>query len=285
MAPDGRTVFYLVGGELRSVDTCTCEEKTLRQIEGVTEWIVGPYRIHLSNAGSISADGRSYITSRHMTDGRKVILRYHTDGTDAGVIYEHPQFPAHVQYEPYESKRITFCSAPDPKGRNIWTVDDDGTNLRALNIKGSTGHFMWMRDPPVLQPHSCQAPPRLNSKRILSTLVPSDWALVSCAEDEPEPKIIARGKNFWHAAVSPDGEWIISDTNWPDEGLQLVQVRTGKYKTLCYPRSSQGHPQWTHPHPAFSLDGKVVVFNSDRTGTCQVYLAKITEEFLRSFDG
>jgi len=282
MAPDGRMAFYLVGGELHCVDINTCEEKTIGRIEGVTEWVTNPYRIYLSNTGSISADGQWYITSRQMTDGCKVILRYRTDGSEAGILYEHPDFPSHVQYEPSESKRITFCSAPDAEGRNIWTLNDDGTDLRLLNIKGSTGHFMWMGNPSQLR--SEQPSLRMNSKRILSTLVPPHWALVSCTEDEPEPAVIARGKNFWHAAVSPDGEWIISDTNWPDEGLQLVQVRTGKYKTLCYPHSSQGHPQWTHPHPFFSPDGRMVVFNSDRTGICQVYLAKITEEFFRSFD-
>jgi oligogalacturonide lyase len=30
-------------------------------------------------------------------------------------------------------------------------------------------------------------------------------------------------------------------------------------------------PQHTHPHPAFSPDGKHVVFTSDRTGHAQVY--------------
>jgi hypothetical protein len=57
-----------------------------------------------------------------------------------------------------------------------------------------------------------------------------------------------------------------------------VHVPTGRYRPLCYPRSSQGHPQWTHPHPQFSPDGSMVLFNSDRTGICQIYLAFLPDD-------
>ena len=36
-------------------------------------------------------------------------------------------------------------------------------------------------------------------------------------------------------------------------------------------------PQHTHPHPAFSPDGRQVVFTSDRGGFAQVYVAEVPE--------
>ena len=92
-------------------------------------------------------------------------------------------------------------------------------------------------------------------------------------------KRLVEGPYFWHAGASFDGEWIIADTNWPDRGLQLVHVPTGRYAPLCHPNSSNGYPQWTHPHPQLSPDGKYALYGSDRTGCPQVYLAEITDEF------
>jgi Tol biopolymer transport system component len=35
-------------------------------------------------------------------------------------------------------------------------------------------------------------------------------------------------------------------------------------------------PQWTHPHPSFSRDERLVAFASDRTGHPHVYVAIIS---------
>jgi len=61
----------------------------------------------------------------------------------------------------------------------------------------------------------------------------------------------------------------------------LLYERDGdQYKTprvLCEHRSSR-HIQITHVHPRFSLDGKQVLFTSDRSGYGQVYLAQMPED-------
>ena len=86
---------------------------------------------------------------------------------------------------------------------------------------------------------------------------------------------------------------IVCDTTLPDVGLQLIDPATGVRETLCYPQaSSQGFqwgeplpyegktapdeaygPQWSHPHPSYTPDGRAVVYTSDITGHAQVYLA------------
>lgn len=102
------------------------------------------------------------------------------------------------------------------------------------------------------------------------------------AEPEKEPWKLVEGPYFWHAGPSWDGEWILSDTNWPDEGLKLVHVPTRRFRTLCHAHGSQGHAQSGHAHPALSQDGRLGIFTSDRTGTTQVYVARITDEFRES---
>ena len=90
---------------------------------------------------------------------------------------------------------------------------------------------------------------------------------------------LCEGPYFWHSGASLDGEWIVSDTNWPDEGLHLIHVPTGHFRFLCRPEATQDHSQFGHPHPALSQDGRIAVFASDRTGVTQVYAAHIPDSF------
>ena len=99
------------------------------------------------------------------------------------------------------------------------------------------------------------------------------------AEKGAEPRKLAQGPYFWHSGASWNGEWIAADTNWPDQGLQLVHVPTGHFATLCHAGASQDHYEFGHPHPCLSQDGSLCVFRSDRTGIPQLYIAHIPREF------
>jgi oligogalacturonide lyase len=95
--------------------------------------------------------------------------------------------------------------------------------------------------------------------------------------------------NAWHAVTSRDGRFLVADTNFPDIGLQLLDLASGTQRVLCYPGASNAGrhwgapfpyeagpipvyaPQHTHPHPSFSPDGRHVVFTSDREGHSQIY--------------
>ena len=101
-------------------------------------------------------------------------------------------------------------------------------------------------------------------------------------EEGKEPEKLVQGPYFWHSGASFDGEWIVSDTNFPDQGLQLVHVPTQYFRTLCHPGATEDHVEYGHPHPALSQDGRVAVFRSDRTNVSQVYIAHITDEFRES---
>ena len=257
ISPCGRRVYYMVRGELRSVTMDTFDEEILLRSESA---------IGANPFGAISSDGRYYANICSTEGGTIGIVRFATDGSDAGIIHEREGGLSHIQYEPWESKDILFqIPASDETTCRLHLIRDDGTDERELAITLGTGHQVWMG----------------KTKRVLSTQLPHHWAIVSIAEGDPAPKEIASGTNFWHCGVSDDAQWAISDTNWPDTGLQLVNVRTGKFRTLCHPKSTSGHPQWSHPHPAFSPDGKKVVFNSDRTGIPHVFVAQISEDFLQ----
>ena len=107
--------------------------------------------------------------------------------------------------------------------------------------------------------------------------------------------------NAWHPSINRQGTLMCADTTFPDIGLQLFSPLdgVGVPTPLCFPEAScegkhwntdhcpyddedyrQGKwkvyaPQHTHPHPAFSPDGRFVVFTSDRGGFAQVYEAEV----------
>ncbi|MDP7279971.1 MAG: oligogalacturonate lyase family protein, partial [Candidatus Poribacteria bacterium] len=127
--------------------------------------------------------------------------------------------------------------------------------------------------------------------------------------------------NAWHICSNSVGTKVLCDTVHPDIGLRLVDVGTGKHQAICYPQSSSGGsqwkkdryavaedwakaaqsedrskalswmemkvdtvygPQWTHPHPSFSPDEKMVVYTSDISGSAQLYVAAIPPQRLDS---
>lgn len=257
ISPCGQRVYYMVKNELRFATMDTFDEEVVSRLDSISG---------ANSLGAISSDGRYYANICSTTRGTDGIVRFATNGSSAELIYEREGGLSHIQYEPSESKDILFQIPSPGKGTcRLHLIRDDGTNERELAITLGTGHQVWMG----------------KTKRVLSTQLPEDWAIVSIDEREPTPKVIARGANFWHCGVSDDAQWAISDTNWPDIGLQLVNIRTGKFRTLCHSKSSSGAPQWSHPHPVFSPDGKKVVFNSDRTGIPHVFVAHIPDEFFQ----
>lgn len=122
--------------------------------------------------------------------------------------------------------------------------------------------------------------------------------------------------NAWHMCSNRSGDLFVCDTNHPDHGLVLVEPGSGMRRVLCHPKASQRGtqwsfsepaagagidtsiirsdtpendkpphpddepstygPQWSHPHPSFSADGRTVIFTSDRNCWSQVYQAEIS---------
>jgi Tol biopolymer transport system component len=251
MSPQDDCAYFHRQGALWRVDIHTFRE----------EEILAPHGIATLGGGAISPDGVYYFAQAVTAHDTSGIVRIRTDGSEATLIAEgergnlalHSASPGGVGLLVWQRR----------EGKKTWLLlDDNGTERGVYTSSYDFAHCTFLG----------------KSERVQGCALPPDRALVHIGAGEEQPTTIAQGVYFWHSASTLDGEWIVSDTNWPDEGLQLVHVPTGRYRPLCYPRSSQGHPQWTHPHPQFSPDGRVVLFHSDRTGICQIYLAFIPED-------
>lgn len=251
MSPGDDCAYFHRQGALWKVDINTFRE----------EEILAPHGVASIGAGAISPDGAHYfaqVVTAHETSG---IVRIRTDGSEAVLIAEGE--PGSLALHSASPGGVGLLVWKRRGGKKMWVLlDIDGSEKGVYTGSYDFAHCTFLG----------------RSERVQGCALPPDRALVHIGPGEQQPTTIAQGVYFWHSASTLDGEWIVSDTNWPDEGLQLVHVPTGRYRPLCYPRSSQGHPQWTHPHPQFSPDGRAVLFNSDRTGICQIYLAFIPDD-------
>lgn len=298
VTPDGRWFVYISvprgpapALELRrlALDEPGAASEVVCAIEGFSR----PYPL-----GTISPDGRCYATSalRFVELGQPPIAGILVADLEAGaftcVHQGHDIFNAHLQFEPGAGRDLlvqhnrggvldeqgTIVRLVGDEGATFYLIDREGGDLRRLNIgkphsRPVQGHQVWLGP----------------TGRILSTLSrrpgddPDEGDLVAIGPDDDRPREVARGRAFDHVAVSPDGRYFVCDVN-PTAEIVVGSVASGKVRVLCESGSSLGRPQYTHPHPFFSPDLRHVLFNSDRTGLGQIYMATVSDGFLASLD-
>lgn len=142
-----------------------------------------------------------------------------------------------------------------------WITDEDGSDIEYF-CPEMYAHATLLGGRLMLQ--GCGKPPH---------------KCIWLAEKGRDRRALVEGPYFWHSGASWNGEWIVADTNWPDQGLQYIHVPTAHFATLCHPGASQDHYEFGHPHPSLSQDGSLCVFRSDRTWVPQIYIAHISKEF------
>ena len=279
----GEEIFFVRGGGLFAVTRGSRRERALATFSGA----------QLGEC-TLSANGRWLAAALKDAIGHGIAVAS-TSGVEAGVITRFPRTVIHPQFHPLDDSWIEFAGDPAPR---MHRVRRDGSGLACLyehsndefvvheTFLGATGDLVFVVWPIAL-------------KRM-------DWATRRVST-------IAEG-NAWHITPSHDGTRVLHDTALPDIGIQIVEVASGARRTVCFPRSSNGGsqwrtsryaldedwaaaaqvreksaalswmemaadtvygPQWTHPHPSFSADEKLVAFASDRTGHPQVYVADL----------
>ena len=279
---DGRTIYFVRGGEIWAVDRVTLAERRIMAFEGA----------QLGEC-SLTSDG-AWITAAIKQGKQSGLVAGRADGSGWRLI-PFPRTVIHPQFHPLEPEWIEFAGDPAPR---MHRVRRDGTGLECLyehsndefivheTFLGRTGDIVFTVWP-----------------RALARM---DWTT-------RQMRTITEF-NAWHITPNRAGTLVLCDTNHPDRGLFLIDAGTGGRRQVCLSESSnQGTqwktsryalaedfaraqsqaksalswmevaiepvygPQWTHPHPSFSADERLVTFASDRTGHPQVYVAELPE--------
>ncbi len=281
IAASGQSVFFVRGGEIWEIDRASLSERRVASVDG-----------QLGEC-SLSADGAWFTAAGRVRQQWGIVVG-ETSGDSAAFI-PFPRTVIHPQFSPVDTEWIEFAADPAPR---MFRMRRDGSGLECLyehdndefvvheTFLGSTGDLVFTVWPRALKRMNWQT-------RRVSTIAEF---------------------NAWHISPNRAGTKVLCDTNHPDLGLQLIDVASGKHRTICLSQSSsQGSqwrrsryalaedweaarsaaekgkalswmematdsvygPQWTHPHPSFSPDETMVAFASDRSGHTQVYVAEI----------
>jgi hypothetical protein len=248
LSRDGRHVYYLQGTTLKRVHMETFELEEVLNIPDTQPGGVG--------FSGQTGDGK-YILCTLRVGEEPGLFRLATDGSEAALLFKAPSL-GHVVCSPGHDV-VSFGARINGKGR-LRVMDVQGGEPREFPMQ-RFAHCSWLG----------------RTGRIQGCLLTPGRAIMSMAEGDAEPEKIVAGPYFWHSASTLDGEWIVADTNWPDEGLQLVHVPTRSFTFLCESSASGVDGIGGHPEPNISPDGKVVIWTSDRTGIAQVYVALVPE--------
>jgi oligogalacturonide lyase len=278
--PSGERVFFMRGGSIWSLETASLSERLVVSFEG-------------AQLGECSlGDGGAWIAAAIKQGGANGVVTGRSDGTDWRLI-PFERTVIHPQFHPLEPEWLIFAGDPAPR---MYRVRRDGSGMECLYqhgndefilheaFLGATGDLAFVHWPFALR--------RMNwLTREISTIAEF---------------------NAWHIAPNRAGTQVLCDTNHPDLGLFLIDVATGERRKICRsdasgqgsqwtksryalkedfeaarsgaqqnlswmetPTDSVYGPQWTHPHPSFSHNEKLVAFASDRTGQTQVYVVEL----------
>lgn len=275
--PGGNHLVVTRGGGLWAIDRTTLGERPIAEWPGAE-----------LGESSISGDGE-WLTAAYKRGTECGLAVGRWDGSGWRTI-GFPRTVIHPQFHPLEGEWIEFAGDPAPR---MHRVRRDGSGMECLYQHGNDEflvHETFLRGS--------------------GDLVFTVWPRALCRMDwtTRQRRTIVE-YNAWHIAPDRAGERVLCDTNHPDEGLQIIDVATGARRQLCRSESSnQGTqwrksryavaedfadarrnlswmenagdtvygPQWTHPHPSWSLEENQVAFASDRTGVTQVYVVEVT---------
>jgi hypothetical protein len=284
LIPDGSGVYFVRAASLWRLDLFT-----------LTEDCVIDYGAGSMGEPSLDATGE-WLVAAIKVDGQSGLAVGRINGSDWRII-PFPRTVIHPQFHPLDSHWLEFAGDPAPR---MHRVRRDGTGLECL-LDHDNDYFI------VHETFLGQ------TGNLVYTVWPRELRVMNWGTGQHRSVCAF---NAWHITPNRAGTKVLCDTNHPDTGIHLIDVASGERKLVCLSGASGGGsqwrtsryalaadfaaarsgaatgttlswmeagtdtvygPQWTHPHPSFSPDEKQVVFASDRTGTTQVYVAKIPD--------
>lgn len=246
---------------------------------------------------AVSPDGRylAYTKALSFNPQRFGIFLADRDSGHCECIHEDPFIcNAHSQFDAGEGRTLMVqhnrgCEYT-PDGKMTKCVgDDDGCTIFLIDIPSAkvtrlpigkpftaalTGHEAWVgqSDSIIVTVESNHAYSGTHDPDGNILLIRSDGTY----------QTLAPGTAMMHIGTTPCGRYFYAD-GAPEGRIIVGSPQTGKIMDICRSRTrnSREFGQKAHSHAYLSPDFRKVVFNSDRTGSPQVYVASLPEGLLK----
>ncbi len=207
---------------------------------------------------------------------------------------ESPGYGGHVQWSRTNPNLISFAGGRGPtgdvagpvhastgpedyagRGQRLWVVDiRDGVPRNVyLAEEGElvTHESWWVNDQILFCGGKCPPPGVLSHVKALN-IYTGEVRIVGAGAWWPgAPPSEAARLNWWHAAGSSDGRWIVADTSHGD--IMLFEGKTTRPHLLTSGHRTYGGGE--HPHVGWDRKGEKVVFASHLLGNLNVCVATI----------
>jgi hypothetical protein len=245
---------------------------------------------------SLSASGK-WITTAAKRGGKPGIVAAKTDGSESCVVLEWNRTIIHPQFHPRDETLIEFAGDPAPR---MHVIRRDGSGLECLHQHDNNyfvvhetflGEGDWLAF--TVWPKSLSKI-HLKSKQVQTVATFNAWHItpneagtqIVCDTVHPDIGIqlvdVATGsqRTVCHPNSSSQGsQWKTSRYAVAEDWARAAQNQAAeKSKALSWMEMKVDTvygPQWTHPHPSFSPDERMIMYTSDVTGHPQVYVAEI----------
>lgn len=242
----------------------------------------------LRSLGTVTTDRRYYAVGTMSEPGWKMfdILLINLHNNDQKILDRDPYIlNPHPQFEPGTGHRLMIQHNRGGRfsddGQLERLVGPEGATLYLLSVPGGertelrvgkpfttpcTGHEAWIGE---------------TGEILLSVAASGDYApdkgnLLGVRPGQ-NARIVSGGYRFNHVGVSRCGRLFSCDDWQAPYRIVVGSIKTGKSAVVCESKTQPARSQNTHPHPYLTPDLKWVIFNSNRSGSAQVYAARLPE--------
>ena len=281
----------------RSAGNDTREFMRIDLADGTEEIVQAlPEKLGPMGHPSVSKDRRHIAYGVHLSYAPQMfgVELLDTRTGERRVLCEDPYIcNTHAQFEPAEGREVLIqhnrgCEyAPD--GTRLKLLGDEGCTIFLVDLEGNitplpvgpphttslTGHQAWIGE----------------TQEIIMTVKPTgdfvpERGNILCIRASGEYRRIGVGRRMNHIGTTPCGRYFHADGAKTQE-IIVGSPATGSTVLVCHSRTSYskgGYGQCAHPHAYLSPDFRWVVFNSDRTGRPEIYVASVPEDLFAGLD-
>ncbi len=235
---------------------------------------------------AVSSDERWFASNKHLHDNVLGLYRVDLKASRWEFFHEEKDiYNTHLQFEPSEGRDLLVQQnrglVIDAQGRWVKLAGDEGGQLYVVDIDGKNQRFLPLGPPHTghVDGHQCWIG---RTKRVLAavenSLVQGGQAIVR--PGDAKAQIIMPGLTCVHVSASSDGRFMVGNQGGPERYVYFGSLETGKFVHLCESPCSRsgGHETWDEPY--MTPGNRHVIFNSERTGHAELYVAAIPEHVM-----